>query len=73
MSAIIARLKAEPAVVIGTLFAVILAVIQTLVGRGVIGPDIVDTLTRALDPNAGWALPIVVGLITRVFVSPANS
>ena len=69
---IIARLRNEPAVVIGTLFAVILAVFQTLAGRGVIGPDLVDTLTRALDPNAGWALPIVLSIIIRFFVSPAR-
>lgn len=65
------RLKREPAVVIGIVFAVVLAVVQTLVGEGVLGQDIGDTVTRALDPTAGWALPIVVAVITRFFVTSA--
>ena len=73
MNAIIARIKAEPAVAIGTLAAVALAVVQTLAGRGVIGPDIADTVLRALDPQAGWALPIILGIVTRFFVSPARA
>lgn len=67
------RIKREPAVVIGILAAVALAVVQTLAGEGVIGADIADTIGKALDPTTGWALPIVVGIITRFFVSPATS
>lgn len=65
------RIKKEPAVVIGILAACVLAVVQTLAGNGVIGPDLAATIGRALDPTTGWAIPIVVGIITRFFVSPA--
>jgi hypothetical protein len=69
----IAKLKSEPAVVIGTLAAVILAVVQTLAGRGVIDQNIVDTVAGALDPTkGGWLIPLIVGLVTRAFVSPAT-
>ena len=61
------RLKREPALLIGAVAAGILAVIQTLVGEGIIGPDVADTVGRALGPD-GWALPIIVGFITRFFV-----
>lgn len=66
------RLKREPAVVIGILFAAVLAVVQSLAGNGVIEPDIAATIGRALDPSSGWALPILAGIITRFFVSPAT-
>ncbi len=69
---ILDRIRKEPAVVIGILAACILAVVNTLAGQGVIGTDVADTIGRAIDPNAlpngGWALPIVVGLVTRFFV-----
>ena len=71
MTAIIDKIKAEPAVVIGIIAACVLAVVQTLSGYGVIGPDIAATIGRALDPTSGWAIPIIVGVITRFFVSPA--
>jgi hypothetical protein len=71
MSAIVDRLKSEPAVVIGIVAACVLAVVQTLSGYGVIGSDLAGTIGRALDPTTGWAIPIVVGIITRFFVSPA--
>ena len=64
------RIKREPAVAIGVLAACILAVIQTLAGSGVIGTDVADTARRALDPSSGWALPIVVAIVTRFFVTP---
>lgn len=68
----IARIKNEPAVVIGILFAAALAAIQSLAGNGVISGDLTATIGRALDPQSGWALPILAGLITRFFVSPAS-
>ena len=70
---IIARIKREPAVVIGIVFAAALAVVQSLAGNEVISPDLAATVQRALDPSSGWALPIVAGLVTRFFVSPATS
>lgn len=66
------RIKNEPAVVIGIVFAAVLAAIQSLAGNGVIGADLAATIGRALDPQSGWALPIIVGIITRFFVSPAK-
>lgn len=65
-------IKREPAVVIGIVFAAVLAAIQSLAGDGVIGADLADTLGRALDPTTGWALPIIGGIITRFFVSPPS-
>jgi hypothetical protein len=69
---VIDRIRREPAVVIGILFAAILAAVQSLAGNGVVEPDIVATVQRALDPSSGWALPIVAGVVTRFFVSPAK-
>jgi hypothetical protein len=68
----IARFKREPAVVIGVLAAAVLAAVQSLAGNGILSGSVVDWLTNALDPSHGWALPIVVGIITRFFVSPAT-
>lgn len=67
------RLKREPAVVIGIIAAAVLATVQSLAGNGVIEADLAATVGRALDPQTGWAIPIVVGIITRYFVSPANA
>lgn len=65
-------LGGEPAVAIGLIAACILAVLQTLVSGGIIGQDVLDTIAMAIDPaKGGWALPIIVGFITRFFVSPA--
>jgi len=61
-------LNKEPAVLIGILFAAVLAVVQVLSGEGIIGADIADTISKALDPTTGWALPIIIGLVTRFFV-----
>ena len=66
------RIKREPAVVIGIIAACLLAVVQVLGGEGIIGQDLADTIGKALDPTTGWAIPVVVGIITRFFVSPAN-
>lgn len=67
------RLKREPAVVIGILASVVLAVITSLAGNGVISQDIAATIGKALDPSqGGWAIPIIVGIVTRFFVSPAE-
>lgn len=62
------RLKNEPAVIIGAIAAGILATVQALAGGGLIGTDVVDTITQALDPTSGWAIPLVLGVITRFFV-----
>lgn len=66
------RLKREPAVVIGIIAAAALATVQSLAGNEVISADLAATVQRALDPSSGWALPIIVGIITRFFVSPAT-
>jgi hypothetical protein len=66
------RIRNEPAVVIGILFAAVLAAVQSLAGNGVIDTDIAATIGRAIDPSSGWALPILAGIITRFFVSPAS-
>lgn len=69
----LARLRNEPAVVIGIGAAALLAALQSLAGHGVIRPDIVDTITKALDPTTGgWAIPILVSIVTRFFVSPVQ-
>lgn len=68
MSAIIARLKNEPAVVVSVVGAVLLAGAQTLAGHQVIGADIPDTIARAFDPDGGWAYVVLLGIITRAFV-----
>lgn len=66
------RLKKEPAIVIGIIAAAALAALQSLAGNGVVGQDVVDTIGSAIDPSkGGWALPILVGFVTRFFVSPA--
>lgn len=63
----------EPAVVIGILAAVVLAVFQSLFGKGVIGPDLFNSVAGALDPTrGGWAIPVLVSIVTRFFVSPAR-
>ena len=68
----LARLKNEPAILIGALAAAAMALVQSLGGNGIIGQDAVDTVASALNPTSGWALPIVIGFITRFFVSPAG-
>jgi hypothetical protein len=67
------RLKREPAVVIGIIAAAVLAAVQSLAGNSVIGTDLAATITAALSPESGWALPIIIGVITRFFVSPART
>lgn len=65
------RLKREPAVVIGSIAAVILAAIQAAAGENLLPANIADIVAKALDPTGGWAIPIIVAIITRFFVSPA--
>ena len=62
------RLKNEPAVIIGAIAAGVLATAQSLAGNGVIGTDVLDTISQALNPESGWAIPIILGVITRFFV-----
>lgn len=66
------RIKREPAVLIGVLAAVVLATVQQLAGHGLLSGTVLDWVTRAFDPTSGWAIPIIVGIITRFFVSPAT-
>lgn len=62
----------EPAVWVGIIAALVLAIVTSLAGSGIIGADILSTVQKALDPTqGGWALPIIIGIITRFFVSPA--
>lgn len=63
------RLQKEPAVIIGIIAAAALAALNSLAGNGVIGQDVVDTIASAIDPTkGGWAIPILVGFVTRFFV-----
>lgn len=63
----------EPAFLIGVLFSAVFAVLQVLNGNGLIGDDLLRTVGIAIDPTqGGWLLPIIIGLVTRVFVSPAE-
>lgn len=62
------RLKNEPAVIIGILASAVIATVASLQGNGVLDPDLGETLTNALNPDGGWLLPIIIGLITRFFV-----
>ncbi len=72
MTRIIEVIRNNPAVVVGVIFSAALAAIQSLAGNEVISPDLAASVGKALDPQSGWALPIVVGLITRLFVSKAD-
>ena len=73
MGAIIARLKAEPALIIGILGAAFVAGVQYAAGQDLVGPDAVSFVTRAFDPTqGGWANLLLAGIITRFFVSPAT-
>lgn len=65
------RLKREPVIVITALFAAAYAIIQTLTGSGILGQDVGDTIGKALNPDGGWLLPIVAGIVIRYFTTPA--
>jgi len=73
------RLKREPAVVIGIIGTVALAVIQSLSGQGVIGPDIAATVIGFIDNTAtpvpldGWGLLLITGIVIRFFVTSASA
>lgn len=69
----IERIKNEPAVVIGIIAAAILAGFQAAAGENLLSGDVLAWVQNALNPAGGWAIPIVVGIITRFFVSPAKS
>lgn len=67
-------LSKEPAVIIGIVFTVGLAVVQSLSGQGLIGDDLAKTIEAAISPEGGWLLPLVIGIVTRFFVfSPAKA
>jgi len=62
-----------PAILVGAIAAALLAAIQSLAGDGVIGEDVLATVAGALDPTkGGWLLPLLIGALTRFFVSPAE-
>ena len=65
------RIRNEPAVIIGVLAAGVLAAVQAAGGQNLVGANVVDFVAKALDPNGGWAIPVIVAIITRFFVSPA--
>jgi hypothetical protein len=73
MAAIIALFQKEPLVILGALAAGVLAVVQSLGGHGVLSGDVVQWVTNALDPNSGWLLPLVVGIIGRFLVYSPQS
>jgi len=66
-------IKGGPAFWVGFIASAILAVLQLAQGNGLIGQDLLDTVALALAPEkGGWALPLLIGLVTRFFVSPAK-
>ncbi len=67
MAAIIDRIKAEPAVVIGIVGAIVVFAVEQFAGKGIITADTstnIQNLVNAL-------IPLITGLVTRQFVSPA--
>lgn len=69
---ILARIKNEPAVVIGFIGVVVLGVLQSLAGNGIIGADVVATWSNLVG-SAEMPGPIAVlfvAIVTRFFVSP---
>lgn len=80
MGKIIDRLKHEPAVIIAVIGAAILAAVQQASGAELLNPDFAQTITNLIDnpatpdvPFDGAAFLILVGIVTRFFVSPATS
>lgn len=63
-----AAFKAEPAFFIGVLASAILVIVQALGGHNLLSGSVVDWIVRAFDPTSGWAIPIIVGIVTRFFV-----
>jgi hypothetical protein len=70
MSAFIARLKNEPAVVIGIIGAAAVAAIQSLAGNEIIRPDIAATIGNLVGTleQPGPIVLILAGIVTRFFV-----
>ncbi len=67
MAAIIDRIKAEPAVVIGIIGAIVVFAVEQFAGKGIITADTsqnIQNLVTAL-------IPLITGLVTRSQVSPA--
>lgn len=62
----------EPAVILGIIAAVVLAVVQTLVGKEVLSPDLGKLFESAIG-EGGWLWPILLGIITRYFVFSPKS
>lgn len=63
-------IKRNPVLVIGILAAAIIAGVQQAVGSGVLGADVADTVVKALSPDGGWLIPIILAIVTRFFVTP---
>lgn len=75
----LARLKKEPAVIIAILGAAVLAAVQQASGAELISPDLATTIANLIDnpatpevPFDGTAMVILIGVVTRFFVSPAS-
>ena len=56
----------EPVFWVGVVGAVLIAVIQTLAGQGVLTPETQTTIVNII----GVLVPIVAALVARMFVTP---
>ena len=59
----------EPALWIGLIGSIVLAVAQAVAGSGVISANAGQTLLNVV----GTLVPLIVGIVTRFFVSPATT
>ena len=74
MGSIIERLKNEPVVVIGAIFAAALGAIGPLAAAGLVSADLNDSIHALFAPNS-WLLSaavVIVSFVTRRFTSPAR-
>ena len=62
----------EPAFWIGVVAGCVLAIVHVLNTNGLASGNAVDIVNKAIDPTSGWLIPIVTGIFTRFFVSPAD-
>lgn len=62
-------LRTEPARVIGITTAVLIAIVQTFIGQGVIGADAGQSVINVI----GILVPWLMAEVIRRFVSPAST
>ena len=65
----------QPAMWIGIIAACVLAVVQTLLGQGVISEALAGNLTlgvNALAQLITLLIPVFAGYVTKQYVAPAN-